>query len=206
MSHIPQNEQNVIDFLTKLRANWGKRFDDERSEQLWLDQMIDELKGYDGEVLKDAARNLLRKKLQGFPRLAECVEVCNEAKRWIDGRKPKLPMGADAGDREAGWLGRYETLADSLITGPEGREAARDGYVTSLWQFIGRQGRLPSPGEKAKIITGARETDELYAAMLRGTQRSGNAGLDAICLLAVEGMLAKREEMRARVLGAEADR
>ena len=201
MTTIPRAEQNVLDFLTKLRANWGKRFEDENSEKMWLDQMIDELKGFDEDVLKDAARNLLRKKFQGFPRLAECLDACVDAKKWIDGKKPRLAIEANSGPRAGFSFGRYETLADTLIAGPDGREAARNGYVSSLWDFIAKQGRLPNQYEKADVVRGAAETDAMYADMVRGALSSGDRALDRVLMRSVELMLGRREEMRNRVLG-----
>lgn len=201
MSKLPRNEQNVVDFTVKLKANWRKMFDSDESETAWNDMMIDELKVFDEEVLIEAAKILLRKKLRGFPLLAECIDACAEARKAIEWRKPKIPIGSEGKPPDT--AGRYEALADDLIMGPDGREAARAGYISSFHQYIVKHGRSPDRHAIKQVVQEARDLDETYAGLISGRQKCVPEHRNLLIDLGTK-MLARREELRTRVLGSEA--
>ena len=195
---IPRNEQNVLDFLMKIRAQWPKRFESDDAEKAWLDLMIDELKGFEAEVLIEAAKLIMRKKLRGFPLLGECTDACAEAQRIMDWRKPKLGLSIDG--RRPDTAGRYEALADDLIMGPEGREAARAGYISSFHQHIVKHGRAPNQYELKAVIQDARDLDETFEGLVSGRQKCAPEHRKLLTGLGAK-MLGRREELRTRVLG-----
>lgn len=167
----------------------------EEQEKKWFDMMIRELRPFSPEVLERAATDISRsRKDRRFPTLADCLSACYEAKKWLDAQNPVLPRdaGKKAGDNSES---RY-ALADDLVRGPMGREAARDGWILALHDFIRQNMRLPDAGEVHRIKISIRDFEEAYEKTLRG----GWAGASALAQLG-DKMAARREELRQMVLG-----
>lgn len=206
---IPKDEQNAIDFITSLRTQWPKRFEHEQAEMAWLDMMVDELKGYHEDVLKEAARYLLRKKLRGFPLLGECHDACVEAKRFLEWKKPELRPSADAPKSGAA---KFQSLADEIAMGPVGRKAAREGWHVQLHDFVRKRGRQPDEYGIRDLVRQAREFEETYDAILRGMPVADADGeirpVPSFLVRLFQDlggkMMARREELRERVLGKDA--
>lgn len=151
----------VVAFLAKLRANWGKRFSDDATEQEWLNMMIHELGGFSEEVLTRAATALMRSKVDFFPRMQQCVDACAAAYDDVRRSSPdffKKDLLKKGGDQNY-------SLAWELLRSPEGRRAAHDKWAYGFWMFVVRNGRVPDPSECAKVQASARRVAYTVEAM-----------------------------------------
>ena len=202
---IAKSDQNVLDFLVKLRAQWPKRFENDESEQAWLGMMVDELRVFDEPVLVEAARYLLRKKLRVFPLLAECVDACVEAKKFLEFKTPKL---ADPKQRPDS-AGRFEALAADIMRGSLGRQACREGWGLILQGFVVKKGRQPNDYEVRDLVRASRDFDKIYAELMRGDSVSDDDGtmirvtLDHLPIFRQLGdkIVTRREALAQQVLG-----
>jgi hypothetical protein len=213
MAKSEKDAEKVVRFLTKLRSNWGKRFENEAAEDAWLESMIEDLACYSEDVLNSAAATLRRSKLDFFPRIGQCIDACNQAKKDAEMQRPGF-WTATIEKQRAG--SNFDLAYDLLKTTPEGREAARNGYVLGYFWFVVREGRAPDATEKRRIIEGADEFDRLHPELLRGAmfpkpERGINAALDHkreqaialenMCIKLATSMAERREQLRALALG-----
>ena len=129
----------ALSFLQTLQTNFRvKRHESDEHEEKWVQMMVIELSGFSAEVLEKAAADIVRtRKNEYFPILAECLAACREAKRWLDVGKPKLQ--SEAVRKFVG----FEELADQLIHTAMGRQAANEGWILMLHDYIRNHGRLP---------------------------------------------------------------
>lgn len=99
-------------------------------------------------------------------------------------------------ERIAGWSEKDIAIADKLIVGPLGREAAANGWILGLHDFCRHNHRLPSENEKGRVILESSEFDEAFADCCAG--RGGAAG-EALKRLG-ESMLARRNKYAAMAM------
>ena len=189
------SEVGALQFLTTLRTNFRvKRHESDAHEERWVAMMIAELKGFSDEVLEQAAKDLSRRrKNEYFPILSECINACQDAKHWIEMASPKLKFKA-AQDAEPGSDDR-QRLADQLIMGEMGRQAANEGWVLTLWCYVRDNGRLPEQRQISKLRAEAKGFDHALDQCRAG-------GWQQAMPLAALGssILAKRQELTERVL------
>lgn len=161
----------VVRFLAKLRANWGKRFSDDETEQEWLNMMIQELGFYSDDVLDKAASRLMHSKLDFFPRLQQCAEACAEVVEDETRRNPELFKNAHRSAASASLFSRErEQLADDLCRHDRAmtRAAIEGGWILGLHNFIRREGRMPAGSDIAALKREAARFDANYAKLLAG--------------------------------------
>lgn len=142
----------VVAFLAKLRANWGKRFSDDQTEQEWLNMMIHELGGFSETVLDRAAATLLRSRIDFFPRMQQCIDACAQA--FDDERRSSPDFFKKEIFQQRGES--HYSLAWELLRSEDGRRAARDKWAYGFWMFVVRYGRLPEPNERPSLLASAR--------------------------------------------------
>lgn len=173
---------------------------DDAQKRSWSEDMVRELGGFSAEVLERAVRQIVatRRDLK-TPLVSECIAACLDAKRWIEAekRKGELPIGASfiPGASHQDWTAERLRLADDLIMGPEGRQAAREGWVVGLWDYARKHSRLPPASEFGTLRREAKEFDEAYAECVKGgwPHAQGMERLGA-------AMLKRREEKTQMVL------
>jgi hypothetical protein len=213
MAKSEKDAEKVVKFLTKLRVNWGKRFESESAEDAWLDQMIEELACYSVETLHAAARTLLRSRRDYFPKLGECIDACNAAKKDIEMQQP----GFWAHEQKKQTSAHNFSLAYELLKStPDGRQSAREGWVLSFFWFVVRNGCAPDAEQKARMIREADEVQPMYSELNRGAlfpkppARQGTASdlkrqtaidLENMCIAMANSMAARREKLIAHALG-----
>jgi hypothetical protein len=197
-------------FITTVMVFFPAKFESDTHEEAWTDSMIRNLQGYSPDVLRRAAQKIIDtrddKYARRFPLPAECKQVCDDIIKWDHLQNgPKLLPDTKPREGEYDFKAR---LADELIIGPMGRQAAKEGWILSLHDFIRDFGRLPkgteidgrtTPTMKNRLSCkqAAEEFNAMYDEVLRG--RGG------ACAKALEGlgdkMVAKREKLRRTVLG-----
>lgn len=191
----------VSKFLTELSLHFIKKFDSEEAEDLWLDSMERNLKVYSASVLKRACQRIIdTRKDKYFPLPSECKTRCDEIEKIdkLDERRPLDPRSTD--NPKSGTSDWQFKLADELIMCGIGRRAAQEGWILSLHDFCRLNGRIPTQDhEIRKCIDAARGFDRAYEAVL-----NGEGGVLAKPLEGLgDAMLARREKLRAMVLGRE---
>jgi hypothetical protein len=125
-------------------------------EAQWSDGMIAVLSGYTDEVLADACLWFWQhRKETRFPLSAEIITVCDEVSR--ERARPKLLAAVETG-RPVQHVHK-RALALDLLRTQQGREAAADGWVLALYEFIAEQGRAPTNQERHSYKTLERGVD-----------------------------------------------
>jgi hypothetical protein len=189
----------VTKFLTELSLHFGKRFESDEAEDQWLDSMERNLRVYTPSVLERACKRIVdTRKDRYFPLPAECRAACEDIVKIEEAEKAPLlrePQHKFAG--HADW--QYRRADELIMIGPLGKQAAREGWILSLHDFIRENGRLPTSDlEVRKCKDAARGFDEAYERLLR------NGGVLSPNLIALgDAMLKRRESLRARVMGRE---
>lgn len=196
--------RGVLKFIDELGVNFSYRKDwDEEREKSWSTLMVRELGGYSDEILAHACRDIIvtRGKRQGeqwMPTIAECIKACRDAQFLIDGEKNKgkLPLGAGPLEKKfAIWSDERRVLADQLIMTSQGKQAAQEGWILGLHNFIREHARVPRQSEENALRTSSREFEEEYRKCLSG----GFACAKPLAELGTK-MLQRREELAELVL------
>lgn len=77
-------------FVERLMSHFSKRHADEKAEQIWFDDIVKTLKGYDPRVLDVAADLLIEERTEiRFPLPAEIRQFCSAASKQIYGATPE---------------------------------------------------------------------------------------------------------------------
>lgn len=144
---------------------------DEEQEQTWTGYVVPEIEGMADEIIEAGTKQMLRrrKRKDGMPSVAEVIEYCEEADRWIKQKQgkenlqieqPFVPHGA--------WTGDRKQLADELIRTPLGKQAAKEGWIGVLWDFCRNQQRLPQQGKEVEELKReSKAVDAAYALAVR---------------------------------------
>ena len=145
-----------VDFIAPLSIHYSVRHENDDAKKAWREDYVDAMRGYSSEVLKEAAKRIMRKRnYSNFPLIADCLEAC---KSVLDdrnvGRSPD--MGSHKGYPE--WSHERQRKAAQMICCELGKRAAKEGWVISLWDFCRNKDRLPQRHEIDKLIAGSRGT------------------------------------------------
>lgn len=199
----------ILNFISRVIQHFPPfRWDDEQ-EKSWVETMKSELKGFSDEVLSRAIVDLIRtRKDRRIPLPAECISACLEARRWVEteNQKSSLPVGDQDGRAHLDWTTERLKLADDLVMGSMGRQAAKEGWVGMLHAYARKNSRLPPESEIGALKRAAKEFDETYAMCVRGGNapptKRGPQQVAPFHLLEKLGasMLKRREEIADRVL------
>jgi hypothetical protein len=200
----------VADFIEALLVHYPVRHDTEEREDAWVNSMIGALRGFEGDLLKEVATDIIRtRKYRNFPLLSEILDKCDDIEKRREARKREAVFAPlrPAADSDL-WSTERCRLAYQLIHGGMGREAAQDNpcWVLALWHFCRRNQRLPSGTEIDACKRAAREFDEAYADAVHGEAPDKDgvmrelANGRALQNLGAS-MLAKREKLIAEVMG-----
>lgn len=191
----------VSKFITDLAMHFPPKHAKPEAETAWVRSMAEALRGYDASTLNDAARKIIASRTYAtFPLPADCRKACDEAqaqRRVIELSKTLPEMRPFQNDD---WSSERQRLAYDLVKCGMGKEAARSNWVLSLWNFCRQNQRLPQGREIDQCKKVAKEFDDLYEDLVRGTQETGWLGNPIIKF--ADSMRARREKIRTEVLGA----
>lgn len=183
------------------------RFPDEQTEAAWTASMVRFLAPYTPEVLAATAEHIIKTRdpskqgMKWFPAPAEIIKIADLLRRASDTREtPLLTHGERDKSQFAGWR---TDLANELVgTSEIGKEAARNGWVKSLWDWCRKFGALPRSQREVSEVKG--EAAQFDAHMR--TLRAGEGGAFNGALLKLgESLLQRRKELEQRVLGEAAE-
>ena len=190
----------VANFIEALLAHYPVRHDSEEREDAWVRSLTGALKGIPADVLGETAQDIIRtRKYRNFPLLSEILDKCEqiEKRREHQARSQVLPeLQLSIGDE---WSTGRCKFAYVLVNSGMGKQAARDKpcWVRSLWHFCRKNQRLPAGPEIEQCKRAALDFDESYDAVLRGEGGEFSKVLERWG----DSMAAKREKLRAEVLG-----
>lgn len=180
-------------------------------EKAWANTLAAELAGFSSEVLTHAKKQIIRTRRPNMPRppmVSECIDACLESRRLIEKDKlaSQIPDLTPSASRD--WSAERVKLAHDSIKTDMGREAARDGWISTLWNFIREHQRMPKGHEIEACKRQAREFMDTYKLVLRGEcvdkegviQKLPKEHAEVLQKLG-SSMLAKREELAREVMG-----
>ena len=191
--------KDVVAFVKTMLDRWPPYRWDETQERAYAEDLQRELSGYLPDVLERARRDMVRKRVKTqTPSVAECIGYCSEAKKWIDAESNKGQL-LPPPERNHEWSPERVKLAYELIRTPLGKQAADQGWVLALWNFVRKNGRHPvSEREFAQARADARSLDDAYAMCVRGAEGVAGMMLKA-CETWGASMLAKRKALAEEV-------
>jgi hypothetical protein len=140
---------------------------DEAEEAQWAQSLTMELRAFSTAVLEKAATDTIRtRKDRKIPLVSECINACLDARKFLDAKEGAealaiVPQKAKSYDDK-------KSLANDLVMGPEGRQAAKEGWIGILHDYAKNHGRLPPPSEFPGMKREAKEFDAAYARCVRG--------------------------------------
>lgn len=200
------SKKTVIAFADTVLQHFPPFRWDEEKEAAWAATMVQELSGFADDVVQRAGREIVRtRKKPQTPLVAECVDACVSAKRWLDADRNsgRLPVdGASLGPGNLDWTADRLKLASELMNTPMGKQAAKEGWVGALWSFARKSARLPQPGAEINgCLAAAKGFDDAYAICVR--ERGSSPMMRKLEELGAE-MLRRRHAIERRVLGGNA--
>jgi hypothetical protein len=202
---------DVSDFITELENHFiAVKHESDARKKSWLATFGRELSRFSVQVLVEAARDLiLTRKERYFPPLSECVTACQNAKKRFDlvAKAAAAPVQSNwKPEKDDEWADWRRDLADKLIIGPMGKQAAASNWMLQLHDFIRKHQRLPNGMEIGRLKQEAKIFDEKYAECVafRGwkttTQSEPGAMAQAGWLVKLgDQMRARRAELADRV-------
>lgn len=202
---------SVANFVKTMLDRWPPYRWDETQERAYAEDLQRELSGFSADILERARRDMVRKRTKTqTPTVAECIGYAEEAKRWSEMERNKGQLIADPAKQPYHeWSTERVKLAYELIRTPLGKQAAQEGWILALWEFIRKNGRHPtSEREFSQCKASARGFDEAYAATVRGDAREidgrmlpFNAVVQQACIRWGDSVLKRRERLAAEAMG-----
>jgi len=165
----------------------------------YLEEMSRMLSRYSESVL-DQAADLVLKTHRGrnWPTPAECIRACEDV---LETDRAKEARKAGTVENYPEWSVRAIERANTLIQSPLGRQAAREGWISPLWDYCRHAGKLPDNEaaiHRCKVI--AREFDEAYAEVCAG---KGYGPLLSALKRLGDSMLERRDKLADIALGKD---
>lgn len=196
--------KSVINFIKELVLNFGEpKFDVPDSDKRkaydeWLRGAVRELSPYSDDSLEKAKQIIVAsRKYRSFPLIAECLDACKEAQRWLRAQKPELGLGGKLDTRKIPeWSNDRERLADDLVRCDLGRRASHEGWVSALHDFCRRELRLPVGPEIKRCIDDAKGVDEWIERAARGECGAQSK----VVVMLGQSKLKRRDEIKDMVL------
>lgn len=196
------SNKSVVAFADAVLQHFPPFRWDEHQERAWAERLVKELSGFSPDVVDRAADELIRtRKKPQTPIIAECIDACASAKRWVDANRDsgRLPIDGGAGPiGHLDWTAERLKLASELMATPLGKQAAKEGWVGALWSFARKHSRLPQPGAETNgCKDAAKGFDEAYAVCVRDA--GSNPLMRKLEALGAE-MLRRRHAIEQRIL------
>jgi hypothetical protein len=147
---------------------------DDVTLKAWTDTVVSECGDsvFSAEIRAQAFKTLTRvRHREKPPQTATIFEHCREVKRWQEAEKGNGELSAGAAPVGSGPLDWNEDafkFSRDVMSGPMGLQAAKEGWIGCLDEYIRKNRRAPSAGEIPALKRKAAEFDETYAMCIRG--------------------------------------
>jgi hypothetical protein len=200
MTTKPMNStEAAIDLIdTVLKMFPPYRWDAEQ-EEIYGKTVIAKLKEFPVAVITET-----RDKIVGdrddrrTPMVSEIIAIAKEVDLWQKRQQGEL---VTTEQKETRFSEERERLANDICKGPIGRQAAREGWVLPLWNFIVEHNRAPEGAAIEACKRTAKESLEFYDELLRKDDRSA---MHKALLGIAEGIQRRRRNLEVMILGKEA--
>lgn len=196
-------DELVAELLSHFRI-WHKAGSPE--EIMWARSMVAVLGGYSETVLAKACAQILKtRKNDRFPLPAEIAAICVDIAD--DDSRPAL-LEAERNAAKANPWSRERTrfVIEQLLSGPMGKQAARDGWIGPLYDECRIRNELPHVSEVPKLKRRAEDFFEVRAMCHRreGWTKDANGVALATAAARLGDTIEKRNRLVAAVvLGRE---
>jgi len=175
-------------FLSRLQTMYGEPDSDDPAA--FLAEYARLLRNYTAKELDGAGDIVLRRnRYKTWPTVGECVNACEDVRDAASVGAP--PPGIQ--DKYPEWSKEAVGKAYRLINSELGKQAAKDGWIMSLWDFCRKNRRLPREGELGRLIGTSREFDNAYRQVCAG----GGGALGSALERLGASMLEKRSKLSA---------
>lgn len=146
---------NATGFIDRLSRIYGPAYGDPSGEIAGI--LIQNLRKFDGEVLaRTADQIVMTRDRRTWPAPIEIVGACQAKQVEL---RPATPRVAKADQ----WSDDVCRLADRLVKGALGRQAAEGGWLEELWGFCREHRRLPHGVEVDKTCATAERVHRSHA-------------------------------------------
>lgn len=135
---------------------------------LFTKRLERDAEGLSDEAIAAAADRLIETGGRTFPNLAKCREALRSAKSRDAGHSTETRSWDIKAIDKAAWLARKDAVRICQAS-PLAREAARDGWIVALLDFVTDSGRLPDGHEAARCKHAAERSQSALEA-LRGNE------------------------------------
>ncbi len=169
------SEEAIVEFADTILQHFPPFRWEEHQEKAWAGRLVKELAGFSAEVVRRASDEIVRtRRKPQTPGIAECIDACVSAKRWMDANRNKGKLPIEGGDDPLGrveldWTAERLKLASDLMNTPLGKAAAKEGWIGALWSFARKNQRLPQPNEIDGCKKTAKTVDELFRGCVDGS-------------------------------------
>lgn len=143
---------------------------DEEQEKAWVSTMAKELAGFSPQVLDKAVADMVRtRKDRKIPLVAECINACLETRRWLDKETASSTLPIEPATSIRDWTAERLKLANDLVMGPLGKQAAKEGWIGMLWAYARKNQKLPTASSEIEALKReAKAVDQLYSKAVKG--------------------------------------
>lgn len=116
--------------------------------EAWERDYVEALEGYTDSLLALAAKNIIKsRETRSFPLVAECLKACRDTLDAMAEPDLRKPIKRD----DDVWSEERRKLADKLFKCEMGRDAVKEGWSWTLWDWLRENGRHPNKYEVEKI-------------------------------------------------------
>lgn len=203
----------VTEFITEIAAHYPTRKADDATQEAWMESMVRELSGYPAEVLRNAARHMVRTRKDSyrtFPTLSECIAACDDSAEWLRRKEAPLLDQTDTAP-SLDWTAERLKLATDLVRSAMGKEALKGDWHVALWNFCRQHKRLPVGHEIEQCKRNAEAFRTAYEEVVRtdydqlgSKERADRKAINIVLLKLGNSMLERRKELADKISGRTA--
>lgn len=155
----------------------------------FLGEYIRQLKTYSDDVLDAALDRMLRtRRYKSWPTIADCLSAVHDVLA-LRGAAASSPPPKEV---------TFKKLAEDILSEPIAVQAARDGWILGLYDYVSKHGSKPSISTIHELKDNAKFVDRCAAGAVDMGVAHG-----ALLKLA-NSLLERREKLAKRVLGEDA--
>jgi hypothetical protein len=201
----------IANFVTSVVVHFPVAFRDRKGnhdplrEAEWLRSINAALTRFEEPILRKVAQRMIDTRTdRRFPLVAEIIAECERiiAEEAAEKRRSSLPL-QDEPRKGNPWSHESQRFADELLHCELGRQAAREGWIGVLWDWIRNHGRMPRQNE-VTVDWFRREAEAINAKYNECERGLGGIASKGLAKLGLQ-VLNRREEKAKLVLGEVED-
>jgi hypothetical protein len=183
---------SAAEFAEAVITHWPPFRWDQHQAGSWTQSLVRELSAFDRQVLGNALAHLIRTRRDTkTPTVAICIDACVTERRYLEAQKrvESLPEAQHEAGKFPAYSPQRKDTVDLLVKCKLGKQAAREGWISTMYAFAMEHGRLPRDDihvaaplnlgphpirpyvgmtEIAMCKRQAKDFDDAYAKLIRG--------------------------------------